>query len=328
MRKEIFVTLVLLAALASAPPAAHARQGGSPTDAEVEQVRGSIRALEQETPPAGLETQHRASLAALRLSLRDKLMAQKAAMEAYLARVRAALPADQAQSAEAAIREKDGEIAEATNALIAAAGGAPTPPPQRQTPPQRLVPQPPLTTPKLSVPPPTIDPSLTPLPAQPPQQPTQPQAGRTASGELDLAALALAGENALDTRDAAGAVASGSAAAQEGKNIPACDEVNNAGPNSRQFSEYESAVCGVIGVIRDQKAGSIDRDTGPIAPIPGATFAIGQNFMELQTIAAAKLIGRAVENVIAEAKHLTRDLGGSAGTREMGDAVAKRIAAA
>jgi 3-isopropylmalate dehydrogenase len=40
---------------------------------------------------------------------------------------------------------------------------------------------------------------------------------------------------------------------------------------------------------------------------------------------AAALIGRAVEEVIAEGRHLTRDLGGSAGTREMGDAIARRI---
>jgi 3-isopropylmalate dehydrogenase len=36
---------------------------------------------------------------------------------------------------------------------------------------------------------------------------------------------------------------------------------------------------------------------------------------------AAKLIGEAMERVIAEAKHLTRDLGGGAATAEMGDAV-------
>ena len=41
---------------------------------------------------------------------------------------------------------------------------------------------------------------------------------------------------------------------------------------------------------------------------------------------AAKFIGNAVEQVIADAKHLTRDLGGSAGTREMGDAIASHVA--
>ena len=41
---------------------------------------------------------------------------------------------------------------------------------------------------------------------------------------------------------------------------------------------------------------------------------------------AAQHIDRAMGEVIAEARHLTRDLGGSAGTREMGDAVARRIA--
>jgi 3-isopropylmalate dehydrogenase len=43
---------------------------------------------------------------------------------------------------------------------------------------------------------------------------------------------------------------------------------------------------------------------------------------------AAARIERAVNEVIAEARFVTRDLGGSAGTREMGDAVAKRVATA
>ncbi len=40
---------------------------------------------------------------------------------------------------------------------------------------------------------------------------------------------------------------------------------------------------------------------------------------------AAELIDRAMDRVIAEAKALTRDLGGTAGTREMGDAVAAAV---
>jgi 3-isopropylmalate dehydrogenase len=40
---------------------------------------------------------------------------------------------------------------------------------------------------------------------------------------------------------------------------------------------------------------------------------------------AARLIERAIERVIAEAHSLTRDLGGSAGTRAMGDAVANAV---
>ena len=40
---------------------------------------------------------------------------------------------------------------------------------------------------------------------------------------------------------------------------------------------------------------------------------------------AARLIERAMERVIAEARCLTQDLGGSAGTREMGDAVANAV---
>jgi len=42
---------------------------------------------------------------------------------------------------------------------------------------------------------------------------------------------------------------------------------------------------------------------------------------------AGKLVERAMEKVIADAKHLTADLGGSAKTQEMGDAVARAVAA-
>lgn len=40
---------------------------------------------------------------------------------------------------------------------------------------------------------------------------------------------------------------------------------------------------------------------------------------------AGRLVANAMEHVIAEARHLTRDLGGKAGTQEMGDAVAAAI---
>jgi 3-isopropylmalate dehydrogenase len=43
---------------------------------------------------------------------------------------------------------------------------------------------------------------------------------------------------------------------------------------------------------------------------------------------AARLIERAMDRVIAEARHLTADLGGSAKTAEMGDAVARALAGA
>jgi 3-isopropylmalate dehydrogenase len=43
---------------------------------------------------------------------------------------------------------------------------------------------------------------------------------------------------------------------------------------------------------------------------------------------AAARIGKAVEEVIAEGRHLTRDLGGTAGTKAMGEAIAKRVATA
>jgi 3-isopropylmalate dehydrogenase len=49
---------------------------------------------------------------------------------------------------------------------------------------------------------------------------------------------------------------------------------------------------------------------------------LGRKRGEPRAIEAAQHIQRAVSRVIAEAKHLTPDLGGSAGTTEMGDAIA------
>ena len=52
---------------------------------------------------------------------------------------------------------------------------------------------------------------------------------------------------------------------------------------------------------------------------------LGMKRNEPRATRAAKLIGHAVERVIAEAKHLTRDLGGKASTSEMGDAIAAAL---
>jgi 3-isopropylmalate dehydrogenase len=49
---------------------------------------------------------------------------------------------------------------------------------------------------------------------------------------------------------------------------------------------------------------------------------LGRKRGEPRASEAAQHIQRAVSRVIAEAKHLTPDLGGSAGTTEMGDAIA------
>ena len=53
---------------------------------------------------------------------------------------------------------------------------------------------------------------------------------------------------------------------------------------------------------------------------------LGRKKKEPGAAEAAQHIQRAVSGVIAEAKHLTRDLGGRAGTREMGDAFAACVA--
>jgi len=53
---------------------------------------------------------------------------------------------------------------------------------------------------------------------------------------------------------------------------------------------------------------------------------LGHKHGEPRAVRAAELIERAVERVIAERRSLTRDLGGTASTTEMGDAVARAVA--
>jgi 3-isopropylmalate dehydrogenase len=48
---------------------------------------------------------------------------------------------------------------------------------------------------------------------------------------------------------------------------------------------------------------------------------LGRKRGEPQAVAAAELIDRAVDRVIADAKMLTADLGGTASTAQMGDAI-------
>lgn len=52
---------------------------------------------------------------------------------------------------------------------------------------------------------------------------------------------------------------------------------------------------------------------------------LGHKRGEAKAVEAARRIEAAVDKVIAEAKHLTRDLGGSASTTEMGDAIAAAV---
>jgi 3-isopropylmalate dehydrogenase len=52
---------------------------------------------------------------------------------------------------------------------------------------------------------------------------------------------------------------------------------------------------------------------------------LGRKRQDPKAVAAADLMQRAVTKVIAEGKHLTRDLGGKASTTEMGDAIAAAL---
>jgi 3-isopropylmalate dehydrogenase len=53
---------------------------------------------------------------------------------------------------------------------------------------------------------------------------------------------------------------------------------------------------------------------------------LGRKRNEPKAVEAAQLIAAAVEKTVSEARHLTRDLGGSASTQQMGDAIAAAIA--
>jgi 3-isopropylmalate dehydrogenase len=55
---------------------------------------------------------------------------------------------------------------------------------------------------------------------------------------------------------------------------------------------------------------------------------LGHKHGEPRAVAAAARIDRAVERVIADARHLTVDLDGTASTQRMGDAIASAVAAA
>jgi 3-isopropylmalate dehydrogenase len=52
---------------------------------------------------------------------------------------------------------------------------------------------------------------------------------------------------------------------------------------------------------------------------------LGRKRNEPKATAASKLVDAAMDKVIAEAKHLTADLGGKASTTQMGDAVAAAV---
>lgn len=52
---------------------------------------------------------------------------------------------------------------------------------------------------------------------------------------------------------------------------------------------------------------------------------LGRKHDELKAVAAAELMQAAIDKVVVEGKHLTADLGGSASTQEMGDAIAAAV---
>ncbi|MDT5159049.1 MAG: hypothetical protein QOH51_3406 [Acidobacteriota bacterium] len=274
----IFVALLLTGALD-----AQGRQAGVPTDAEVEQLRATIRRLEQTTPPPNYEAQHRHDVAALRLSLRDKLQAQKAALAAYLESIRSALP-ERVPQIEKDITNKEAEIKAVTDTLLSGLAAPPT----TATPGDDHA----------------VDASAgtgTPQDAggtagsgQATPGGQGSSGGQGTSGGLAAAAAGVSLlQPAANPQSTAGAIASGGVAAQKQDKLGPCVEVNSPGTN--QFSEYERAVCRVVELVRMRKVGTptSDPDITTSAPRPNATIAIrGLQGFEFQQIIAAKLIGR------------------------------------
>ena len=52
---------------------------------------------------------------------------------------------------------------------------------------------------------------------------------------------------------------------------------------------------------------------------------LGRKHNEPKAVAAANFMQAAIDRVIVEAKHLTKDLGGNASTQQMGDAIAAAV---
>ena len=52
---------------------------------------------------------------------------------------------------------------------------------------------------------------------------------------------------------------------------------------------------------------------------------LGRKHNEPKAVAAAGLMQAAIDKVVTEAKHLTKDLGGNSSTQEMGDAIAAAV---
>jgi hypothetical protein len=274
-----------MTALLWATPAAYARQnqGGAPTDAEIEQVRKNIQLLEQTTPPPGHEAEHRKDIATLRLGLRDKLQAQRNALAAYLDRVRSALPPERVQKIEQEIREKERQIAEAGNALTDSAASAPTTTPTAVA----------TTTTPTAV----VGTGASPI--------TNTGGQVVGVPDKSVAALPEGVLQPLGTEDASGLVASGAEAAQNTDQLSPCSAITDT--NTKQFSEYEVAICALVKNINNLKTGATSTTSGaalfPTTPgevnpqvsqsaNPRAGISLNNAPLELQQIVAAKLIGR------------------------------------
>jgi hypothetical protein len=269
MRPKKVTAFILFALLLAGASDAPARQAGDPTDAEVEQLRATIRRLEQITPPPNYAAQHRRDVAGLRLSLRDKLQAQKNAMAAYLESIRAALP-ERVPQIEQDIRNKEAEIKAVSDELISGLPAPPAQPPAAAAPADAQA---------------AGDNAASgarqgdDAAAGGGVQGARPGQGAAGGQAAPPAAVSLLQPRAVPQETAA-AIASGGVAAQGQDQLGPCPEVNSPGAN--QFSEYERAVCRIVNVVQTNKARR-----------PDASLAVrGLQGFELQQIIAAKLIGR------------------------------------
>ena len=89
------------------------------------------------------------------------------------------------------------------------------------------------------------------------------------------------------TEEAAKAVVASAEAPKDQIELHDCSSVNQ---NLGSYSQYERAVCNVVGDIQSRKKGNIDPTLA--SPRPKATLSLAQNFLELQAILVGKLVGK------------------------------------
>jgi hypothetical protein len=251
---------------------------GIQPDAEIIRLREEIKTLERVTPPPGMEAQHRSFLDDKRIRLHALLQQQRDALVTYLESVRKLIPAADVQRVENEIRDKEKEMQDVKEMLRSSLAGSGTvpPAPARTTSPNAT--QAPNSSSTAPAPQTTQPPSGTPNTVPPQSVPPVAQPTATTS---DITPLPVA--------NAASAIASTIEASQGKTVLHDCSVVNT----TSTFSKYEQAICDLTSHIQGRKKGHSDPEPAFNVPAkPNATISRNADLLELQTILAAKLIGK------------------------------------